>query len=194
ALEKFKDEDGQFFCCFGPGQAHKELPSMLNLYRASELDFPVESILKEARAFTSTYLHEVMKDWEEVKFEENQLFMEASTSRFPSIMLTHNHIATKIIIVVLHLKETPIVQWERYILSYLQEAEWIASNYTPSFDQYLANGIMSSGVRFITMHSMVLMDTLLSDDILRKLDFPVSKFQSLMTMAARLIDDMQDFE
>ncbi|KAH9319922.1 hypothetical protein KI387_021691, partial [Taxus chinensis] len=84
SLGNFNDKDGQFFCCFGPAQAHKELSSMLNLYRASELDFPGQNILKEARAFTSTYLEEAVKEWEDLKLEKTKLLMELDSHQLVS--------------------------------------------------------------------------------------------------------------
>nr|QGN65610.1 terpene synthase 4 [Taiwania cryptomerioides] len=349
-FQKFKGEKGQFFD-FGPSQEYTKLVSMLNLYRASELDFPEEMILKEARDFTSTYLQEVVKEHEEIKENKNPLLMEIeyilkypSRCRIPRLetwnfiqifkqqnrndwlvndiykipntyrqkllevaildfnilqaqhqyelklistwwkhssaihldFFRHRHVEfyfwwvcslfepefsasrigftklatslsllddiydtygtidelkpfTKALIrwdasIIGNLpdymkiafefsyqihkeitseaetKHGPFVHkyiqncWESFILSYLQEAEWIASNYTPKFDQYIINGTTSSGMRVLMMHSLILMNTPLSDKILEELDFPSSKFQSLVSLITRLVDDIEDFE
>eukprot|EP01018_Ginkgo_biloba_P004093 Gb_39995 [translate_table: standard] len=63
-FENFKDERGQFVC--PPGQANREITSMLSLYRASELAFPGENVMDEARIFTTKYLRGALpniSDW-----------------------------------------------------------------------------------------------------------------------------------
>eukprot|EP00253_Pinus_taeda_P021517 PITA_21517 len=55
----FKDGNGQFFCSTGP--FNKEVASMLSLYRASQLAFPGENILDEAKSFTTKYLREALE-------------------------------------------------------------------------------------------------------------------------------------
>eukprot|EP01018_Ginkgo_biloba_P004092 Gb_24809 [translate_table: standard] len=63
-FENFKDESGQFVC--PPGQANREITSMLSLYRASELAFPGENVMDEARIFTTKYLRGALtsiSDW-----------------------------------------------------------------------------------------------------------------------------------
>ena len=76
----------------------------------------------------------------------------------------------------------------------MQETEWIASNYMPSFYEYLMNGVVSVGMRVLMMHSLILMDAPLSDEILEQLDIPSSKLQYLVSLTTRLVDDTKDFE
>uniref|UniRef100_A0A0G7ZNV0 Putative terpene synthase, PgTPS10 n=1 Tax=Picea glauca TaxID=3330 RepID=A0A0G7ZNV0_PICGL len=58
-FDNFKDANGQFFCSTGP--FNKDVASMLSLYRASQLAFPGENILDEAKSFTSKYLKEALE-------------------------------------------------------------------------------------------------------------------------------------
>ena len=59
-FENFKDGiNGQFFCSTGP--FNKEVASMLTLCRASQLAFPGEDILDEAKSFTAKYLRQALE-------------------------------------------------------------------------------------------------------------------------------------
>ena len=60
--ENFKDSKGHFFC--SAAQFNKDVASMLSLYRASQLAFPGENILDEAKSFTSTHLKEALEKTE----------------------------------------------------------------------------------------------------------------------------------
>jgi ent-copalyl diphosphate synthase len=55
-FENFKDGNGRLFC--STGQLKNDVASMLGLYRASQLAFPGESILDEAKIFATKYLRE----------------------------------------------------------------------------------------------------------------------------------------
>ncbi|CAH2071896.1 unnamed protein product [Thlaspi arvense] len=48
------EKDGEFFCFVG--QSNQAVTGMFNLYRASQLAFPKEEILKNAKEFSSKYL------------------------------------------------------------------------------------------------------------------------------------------
>ncbi|OVA12584.1 Terpene synthase [Macleaya cordata] len=50
------EKDGEFFCF--AGQANQAITGIFNLYRASQVSFPGENILKEAKAFSSNFLRE----------------------------------------------------------------------------------------------------------------------------------------
>ncbi|XP_057849806.2 sesquiterpene synthase Cad [Cryptomeria japonica] len=349
-FQKFKAEEGQFFG-FGSSHEDTKLAIMLNLYKASELDFPDEKILKEARVFASTYLQRAMKEYGDIKEKKNPLLIEieysmkyAWRSRIPrweawnfiqifeqqiyngsfanniykipntysqkllelaildfnilqaqhqselklvstwwknsSVIqldfFRHRHVefyfwwasslfepefntsrigftklATNIsliddtydtygIIDELRSFTTALIRWDistienlpdymkiafkfsyqihkevaseaerkhgsfvhkyiqscwkSFISSYMQEAEWIASNHTPGFDEYLMNGTKSSGMRNLLVHSLILMNIPLSDEMLAQLDIPSSKLQDLVSLTTRLVDDIKDFE
>nr|QIB02636.1 terpene synthase [Taiwania cryptomerioides] len=80
--------------------------------------------------------------------------------------------------------------WTSLILAEWQDAEWIAKDYHPTLDEYLKNAISSSTIPVVTLFPMVLIDTLLPDDILER----VSRFEYDVVMGCRLIDDCKDFQ
>ncbi|KAH9294007.1 hypothetical protein KI387_040789, partial [Taxus chinensis] len=80
--------------------------------------------------------------------------------------------------------------WESYILSYLKEAEWIATDHIPTFNEYLKNGTTSIAVPMVTMHPLILMETFLPEDILEK----IKKIETHVSFCARLLDDCKDFQ
>ncbi|ONK68136.1 uncharacterized protein A4U43_C05F7820 [Asparagus officinalis] len=53
-LENFKDENGAFICF--PGETHRGISDMFNLYRFSQISFPGEEILEVARPIIEQYL------------------------------------------------------------------------------------------------------------------------------------------
>ncbi|WOL20371.1 Bifunctional levopimaradiene synthase, chloroplastic [Canna indica] len=59
-LEYFRDNDGNFICF--PGQTHRGVSDMFNLYRFTQLAFPGEKILKEAKAFGQEYLRNCVEN------------------------------------------------------------------------------------------------------------------------------------
>ena len=58
-FDHFKDANGHFFG--STSQFNRDVASMLSLYRASQLAFPGESILDEARDFATKYLREALQ-------------------------------------------------------------------------------------------------------------------------------------
>eukprot|EP01018_Ginkgo_biloba_P027642 Gb_00720 [translate_table: standard] len=58
-LKNFRDENGEFFCFVGETQ--KGLTDMLNLYRCSQVAFPGETMMEEAKVFTSNYLRNAIE-------------------------------------------------------------------------------------------------------------------------------------
>ena len=75
----------------------------------------------------------------------------------------------------------------------MQEAEWIAARHVPTFDEYMKNGISSSGMCILNLYSLLLMGQLLPDDVLEQIHSP-SKIHELVELTARLVDDSKDFE
>ncbi|KAJ3692495.1 hypothetical protein LUZ60_012845 [Juncus effusus] len=59
-LEYFKDDDGNLICF--PGQTHRGVSDMYNLYRYTQVGFPGEKILKDAKIFVLDYLHNCVKN------------------------------------------------------------------------------------------------------------------------------------
>nr|UKI61039.1 bifunctional levopimaradiene synthase [Oncidium hybrid cultivar] len=58
-LEYFKDDDGSFVCMMG--ETHKGISDFFNLYRFSQIAFPGEKTLKQAKIFTEQHLMNSIK-------------------------------------------------------------------------------------------------------------------------------------
>jgi hypothetical protein len=84
-------------------------------------------------------------------------------------------------------------KWQRYVESYLQEAEWIATRHVPSFNEYIKNARASSGLCLLNLFPLLLMGQLLPNNILSQIHSP-SKIHELSELTSRLIDDLRDFE
>lgn len=83
--------------------------------------------------------------------------------------------------------------WQRYLESYLQEAEWMATAHMPTFNEYIKNAHASSGMCIINLFPLLLMGQLLPDNVMEQIYSP-SKMQELSEFTARLVDDLKDFE
>uniref|UniRef100_A0A0G7ZNT4 Terpene synthase, alpha-Humulene synthase n=1 Tax=Picea glauca TaxID=3330 RepID=A0A0G7ZNT4_PICGL len=83
--------------------------------------------------------------------------------------------------------------WQRYVESYLQEAEWIETRHAPSFNEYIKNALVSSGMCIVNLIPLLLLGQLLANNIVEQILSP-SKIQELSELTIRLIDDIRDFE
>lgn len=72
-LENFKNEHGKFFCNFS---GDERVRSMLSLLRASEISFPGEKVMEEAKAFTREYLNQVLAGRGDVTDVDQSLLRE----------------------------------------------------------------------------------------------------------------------
>eukprot|EP00253_Pinus_taeda_P007340 PITA_07340 len=337
-LENFKDENGKFFCSF---TGDKQVRSMLSLLRASEISFPGEKVMEEAKAFTREYLHGVVAGggevtgvdqslleevkyalefpwycsvprWEARSFIEiygqnrswlksniNQKVLELAKLDFNILQCIHQkeiqsitrwwrgseiaqlnfyrkrHVEfyfwavtcifepefchsrvafAKLCVVAAVLDDlydthgmlnelktvseavrrwnssltdelpdnikiafqfffntanelavevakeqgrdmTSILKdnWQRYLESYLQEAEWIATGHVPTLNEYIKNARASSGMCILNLFPLLLMGQLLPNNILEQIYSP-SKMQELSELTIRLVDDLTDFE
>nr|AAK83561.1 delta-selinene synthase [Abies grandis] len=342
-LKNFKDENGKFFCNFSgeEGRGDKRVRSMLSLLRASEISFPGEKVMEEAKAFTREYLTQVLTGrgdvtdldesllrevkyalefpwhcsvprWEARSFIEiyghnhswlksniNQKMLKLAKLDFNILQCKHQkeiqfitrwwrdsgisdlnfyrnrhveyyfwavigifepefsesriafaktatvctilddlydthatldelkimtegvrrwdlslihdlpdyikiafqfffNIADELIFEIVKQQGrdmTAIVKdcWKRYIESYLQEAEWIASGHMPTFNEYIKNGLASSGLCIVNLNPLLLLGKLLPDNILEQIHSP-SKIQELSELTGRITDDLKDFE
>ena len=84
-------------------------------------------------------------------------------------------------------------QWQRYLESYLQEGEWIATAHVPTFNEYIKNACASSGMCILNLFPLLLMGQLLPNNVLEQIYSP-SKMQELSEFTVRLIDDLKDFD
>eukprot|EP00253_Pinus_taeda_P007639 PITA_07639 len=86
--------------------------------------------------------------------------------------------------------------WEDYILGYYEEAEWLASQYVPSLEEYIKNGIISIGQRTLLVSGVLLMKgQILSREALEQLDYPGRRvLTELNCIITRLADDIQTYK
>ena len=85
------------------------------------------------------------------------------------------------------------VQWEAQLDAVLQEAEWIASDYMPTFEEYFNNAKVSFGYRVATLQPILTLDILLPYHILQEIDFP-SRFNELAWSMLRLRGDTRTYK
>eukprot|EP00253_Pinus_taeda_P022108 PITA_22108 len=83
--------------------------------------------------------------------------------------------------------------WERYLEGYMQESEWMAARHVPTFDDYMKNGKVSTGMCVLNLYSLLLMGQLVPDNVLEQIHLP-SKIHELVELTARLADDEKDFQ
>jgi ent-copalyl diphosphate synthase len=60
-LENFRDDDDGNLICY-PGESHRGVSDMFNVYRYTQIAFPGEKILKEAKTFLEEYLKNCVKE------------------------------------------------------------------------------------------------------------------------------------
>jgi len=60
-FQDFKDQEGQFASSAIGSDTHKQIRSVLNLFRASLITFPGENVMEEAEKFSATYLKEALQ-------------------------------------------------------------------------------------------------------------------------------------
>ncbi|XP_054808302.1 (3S,6E)-nerolidol synthase 1-like [Prosopis cineraria] len=83
--------------------------------------------------------------------------------------------------------------WGRLCEAFLTEAEWFASGKMPSAEEYLKNGIVSSGVHVVLVHIFFLLGQRLSQETVQKIDNNPTIISSTATIL-RLWDDLGSAE
>jgi hypothetical protein len=82
-LENFKDENGKFFCNL---TGDKRVRSMLSLLRASEISFPGEKVMQEAKTFTREYLTQVLAGRGDVTDVDQSLLREVNSKNLFKVL------------------------------------------------------------------------------------------------------------
>nr|QHZ00922.1 terpene synthase 15 [Taiwania cryptomerioides]WBO26430.1 linalool synthase [Taiwania cryptomerioides] len=83
--------------------------------------------------------------------------------------------------------------WEIFLDSHMQEAEWLAADYIPTFDEYLENAKITGGARIVILQPLLTLDALLPDNLLPEIDFP-SRFNEISALTFRLSNDIKSFK
>ena len=92
--------------------------------------------------------------------------------------------------------ETDLVnflQWESLCKAFLVEAQWFASGKVPSAEEYLKNGIISSGVHIVLVHIFFLLGQGLTKENVRVINGIPGIISSTATIL-RLWDDLGNAE
>lgn len=85
------------------------------------------------------------------------------------------------------------LQWKSLCKAFLVEAEWFASGKMPSAEEYLKNGIVSSGVHVVLVHLFFLLGQGLTKQNIQLIDRTPAIISSLATIL-RLWDDLGNAE
>jgi len=81
------------------------------------------------------------------------------------------------------------MQWADLCNAFLVEAKWFASGHLPSTEEYLKNGLLSSGMPVVAMHIFYLLGQGINSESVQLLNsFP--DLVSSMATVLRLSDDL----
>ncbi|KAI3687933.1 hypothetical protein L1987_81638 [Smallanthus sonchifolius] len=81
------------------------------------------------------------------------------------------------------------IQWQDLSHSYIIEARWFSSGYTPTFEEFVNNAYMSIGIMPIIKHAYVLSLTSVSEDALKRIGRAENMMRSA-SLIVRLTNDM----
>ncbi|KAK7400449.1 hypothetical protein VNO78_11657 [Psophocarpus tetragonolobus] len=164
-------------------EARIELTKPLSLVYIIDDIFDFRGNIYELTLFT-----EVVKRWDMACMEQLPDNMKGC---FKALYDITNEFAFKI-----HLKHgwnpisTLIKSWIRLLNAFLEEAKWFTSGHVPKAEEYLKNGIVSTGVHMILVHSFFLMGEGITQETVTLMD----EFPSLISTTAtilRLCDDLE---
>ncbi|KAK7362995.1 hypothetical protein VNO77_05120 [Canavalia gladiata] len=135
-----------------------------------------------------TLFTHAVKRWDLAAVEQLPDYMKAC---FKALYDITNEFAVKT-----HLKHgwnpisTLIKSWVRLCNAFLEEAKWFASGHVPKAEEYLKNGIVSTGAHVMLVHSFFLMGQGITEETAILMD----DFPSLVSSTAtilRLCDDVE---
>eukprot|EP01018_Ginkgo_biloba_P036264 Gb_27974 [translate_table: standard] len=118
-LQNFIDEKGEFFC------EREYLRCMLNLYRISQLGFPGEQIMKEAKIFTAKYLMEAVAESEECATNKILSQEIAYALEYPWRSNMPRLKARSHIEIYGYGQDDPLVKKTLYKMPYLNNQKWL---------------------------------------------------------------------
>ncbi|XP_057872501.2 bifunctional isopimaradiene synthase, chloroplastic isoform X2 [Cryptomeria japonica] len=84
-------------------------------------------------------------------------------------------------------------QWLNHLFSLTKEREWMLKSYSPSFDEYMKNGLASVALEVTTLTPIFSTGEILPDNILGKLDFR-GDFLNVVCLTGRLVNDFRTFK
>ncbi|KAK4255395.1 hypothetical protein QN277_008400 [Acacia crassicarpa] len=131
---------------------------------------------------------EAIRRWDLDAMQELPEYMKIC---YMALYNTTNEIAFRVqkqhgLTVVSHLKRT----WIDIFEAFLEEAKWFNRGHTPSFEEYLENGVISAGSYMALVHSFFLMGDHLSNQNVSMLMNPYPRLFTVSGQILRLWDDL----
>ncbi|KAJ0082419.1 hypothetical protein Patl1_10961 [Pistacia atlantica] len=200
-FNKFMNKDGKF-----KQIVREDINSLMGLYEASQLCIGGEDVLDEARQFSSKLLNQSMSylDPYQAKIVRNTLLYpyHRSSARFMAkkFFLSNfqgenewihvfQELAKMDFNLVQSLHRREIVQISNLCNAFLVEAKWFASENVPKAEEYLKNGIISSGVHVVLVHIFFLLGQNVTKETVELIDNNPGIISSTATIL-RLWDDL----
>jgi len=83
--------------------------------------------------------------------------------------------------------------WEVQLAACAKEAEWRATKYVPSYDEYMESASVSVSLGTLVLISAIFTREILTDDVLSKIG-RASRFHYLMGVTGRLVNDTKTYK
>ncbi|XP_012568126.1 neryl diphosphate diphosphatase, chloroplastic-like [Cicer arietinum] len=161
-----------------------ELTKVISLIYVVDDIFDVHGTLDQLTLFT-----DAAKRWELAGTEKLPDFMKNCLSLIYKIT---NEFAEKVYKKHgLNPIDTLKKSWERFLNSVLKEAHWLNSGYLAKADEYLKNGIVSTGVHLVLVHSFFLFDHIIQEQTIAILDHQFPNIIYSVAKILRLSDDLE---
>ncbi|ESW31214.1 hypothetical protein PHAVU_002G219300 [Phaseolus vulgaris] len=131
---------------------------------------------------------EAVKRWDMAAMEQLPEYMKGS---FLALYSITNEFAFKV-----NIKHgwnpisTLVKSWVGLLNAFLEEARWFGSGYVPKAEEYLKNGIVSTGVHLILVHSFFLIGEGITEETVTLLDELPTLISTTATIL-RLCDDLE---
>lgn len=82
-------------------------------------------------------------------------------------------------------------QWVRLLNAFLEEARWLNSGHLPKAEEYLNNGIVSTGVHVVLVHAFFLFDQRITKETVAMMDGDYPNIINSVAKMLRLCDDLE---
>ncbi|KAI3687954.1 hypothetical protein L1987_81659 [Smallanthus sonchifolius] len=144
--------------------------------------YDVYGTLQELEQFTN-----VMNSWDANAIKELPHYMQICFLAFSNAIneMSYNVLANESVFILPYFQKA----WQDLSHSYIIEARWFSSGYTPTFEEFVNNAYMSIGIMPIIKHAYVLSLTSVSEDALKRIGRAENMMRSA-SLIVRLTNDM----
>ncbi|KAI3687968.1 hypothetical protein L1987_81673 [Smallanthus sonchifolius] len=144
--------------------------------------YDVYGTLQELEQFTN-----VMNSWDANAIKELPHYMQICFLAFYNAIneMSYNVLANESVFILPYFQKA----WQDLSHSYIIEARWFSSGYTPTFEEFVNNAYMSIGIMPIIKHAYVLSLKSVSEDALKR----IGRAENMMrgaSLIVRLTNDM----